>query len=541
MATKFQFARRTVRLPGAYSQIVSGRNNPPLDLDYGRLLIIANAVEQIRGGAGINGEFSSGKDSIYEFNSLNDLQSFIGQGEWYKAVEAMFKPNRFDPGVSKVFVVKPFTTTSSTLSLVLETGSNGGTLALKTIDEGLLTKGILEEIDTVDYLTKGYAYTVEAGERDPSKYILKFWLATYTGEHTDTYAFNEITKPNARPQLIAKSVEFDNMQTLIDWANTDKSLAGYFSVLSTSVIKGTGAVDPTEIALLDGYQVALAGTEEAVSGDFTDMLEAISDLNYNAVMYVSGDDVEVDSNTIMLLSHLDTEAKFDKFLVVGGSNDTLSDSIATAAAFNSDKVICVHGGIKKRSQVSPTGFRIWDSFYHAAYIAGRLLGLPPQVPITFKAIDVDGVVSNLKERDCEDALDAGVLVTNLDTDRGLFVVEQGINTLQDNDYTLNPDATSHVIQIKRIAAQLNKEIIINAKRQLLSQPAGVNRNTLSENDVSEWLDSYLARKVATTTLDNLIISYEDITVTRVEDAYFITYKFNPNSEINKLFFTGFML
>ena len=539
MATKFQFAGRTIRLPGVYSQIVSGRNNPPLDLDYGRLLIIAEP-NQIRGGAGVNGENSQGKDSIYELRSLQEAQEFFGSGVWWKASESLFRPNRFDPGVSRVFVIKPCTTTAATLTLGLETGANGGTLALKTLDEGTLSNGIETTIDGKDYLEAGYAFTIHPGERNPSKWLLKFWVSSYSGDAPDTYSYNESPVEKTKPILLAKSEEFDNMQDLIDWAEKDRALARFFTI-STSEVKGTGEVDSTEINALTGFQLATGATETGDVTDFTAALNAVQDLQYNFVMYKSGENIHIDTQTIALVQHLETDAKFDKFLIVGGSDDDLAESITSAQGFNSDKVILVHSGIKKFSQVSPTGFRNWNSHIHASYITGRLAGLPPQVPVTFKAINIDGLISNLNERQREDALDAGVLVTNFDSDRGLFVVEQGVNTLQDNDFTLNADATSHVIQIKRIAAQLNYELVINAKRDLLSNPAGVNRNTLSEQDIIDWTKGYLQRKVATTDIDNLIISFEDVTVARQEDAYSVTYKFEPNSEIRIVFFTGFML
>lgn len=539
MATKFQFAGRTIRLPGIYSRIVSGRNNPPLDLDYGRLLIIAQP-EQIRGGSGINGENASGKDSIYEIRDLNEMREFVGQGVWFKAAEALFQPNRFDPGVSRVFIVKASQTTQSTLTLGLEDGTNGGTLTLKTLDEGILANGVIEEIDSVDYLKAGYAFTVEPGVRDSSKWVIKFWLSTYTGEASDGHAFDENSVKSARPRLLAQSIEFNNMADLIDWADSNKDLAKFFIISSTNV-KGSGEVNPLEIGALDGFVLSSGATETSADADFDAVLSAIRDLDYNLVMYKSGEDLESDPNSIKLISHLELEAKHDKFLIAGGSDDDLSETISTSRAINSDKVILSHGAVKKVSKVSASGFRVWNSLVHASYIAGRLAGLPPQVPITFKAIQIDGLVDNLTQIEREDALDAGVLVTNYDGDRGLFVVDQGINTLQDNDFTLNPNSTSHVIQIKRIAAQLNKELIVNGKRDLLSNPSGVNRNTLSERDIIDWTKGYLLRKIATDDVDNLILSFQNVTVTRQEDAYFVTYEFDPNSEIRIVFFTGFML
>ena len=40
MATEFRFNNKRVKLPGAYSTIVSGEKNAPLALDYGKVLVI---------------------------------------------------------------------------------------------------------------------------------------------------------------------------------------------------------------------------------------------------------------------------------------------------------------------------------------------------------------------------------------------------------------------------------------------------------------------------------------------------------------------
>lgn len=539
MATRQAFGGKTYMIPGVYSRIVSGRKNPPLDLDYGKLLIIADK-DQVLGGAGISGAGSNGKGSIYTMNDVDDMQTFVGQGIWWKAAESLFRPNKFDPGVSKVMIVRPYTTTPAVMTLSLETGTNGGKIEIETLTEGSLSNGVEETINTVDYLIGGYAFTVTTGEVDPSKWMLKFWLSSYKGAPADTYPYDEITKELSTPYLLMKSAEFDNIHTLIDWVTTDRNFAKIFKVKSTHV-KGTGAIAALEIGAVTGNQLATGATETAETGDFEAMLDAIVDLDYNAVMYLSGEGLESDTNTIKLINHISYDAKFDKFIILGGSNDDLAESIESAVAINSDKVILVHGSIEKRSQMSTTGFRTWNSQIHASYIAGRLLGLPPQVPITFKAIDIDGVSNKFNIKQRETALNSGVIVTNYDEERSLFVVEQGINTLQNNEFTLNPDGTSHVIQIKRIAAQLNKDLVYNAKRDLLSNPNGVNRNTLSPRLLLDWTKTFLQRKVATDQTDNIILSFQDVTVTRNEDAYFVTYKFEPNSEIRMLFFTGFML
>ena len=178
---------------------------------------------------------------------------------------------------------------------------------------------------------------------------------------------------------------------------------------------------------------------------------------------------------------------------------------------------------------------------HAAYILGRPCGLLPQVPITNKTIGIEGLVHNLTERQREQALRSGILTTYFDTDFGDFVCLKGVNSLQNNANLINPDGTSYSIQVMRIVTQLNHDLTINAKLQLLGQPQGVNRNTLSAAYVKNWTEAFLETKVATASQDNLILSFRDVTVSRREDSYWVTYGIVINNEIDKIFFTGFMI
>lgn len=550
MATSFYFNGRRRTLPGVYSRIVSGRQNPPLDLDYGNVLIIDNTASGvsnqtasgIRGGSGVAGELNQNKDSIYRLTNLSDFREFVGHGWWWKAAEFLFRPNGSDPGVSNVYVIKPATTTASNLAFTgTGGGSNGGTFRFKTRDEGTEANGSL----TSTKLTKGYAYSIITGRVDTNKWIFQTWRGTYKGLHSDGIAYDEIdvTTASNSPELLAESPEFDNIQELIDWANSDTIFGSYFVLDSdNSSVTGTGAIDQADVTAVAGFNVSTGGSE--TYDQLNAALEAVKDLDYNFVITNFNNasrTPHADSNILSIKGHIETEAKYDKFLVVQGDDTDITRDVTSAESFDSDRVILVNSSIRKVSQATNDGFRTWDSLFHMAYIVGRLAGLPPQVPLTFKGIDIDGITTTLNETQQTTALNAGIITTYFDSDFRQFIVLQDVNTLQSNQNTLNPDGTSHVIQFRRIAAQLNKELIVNSKLQLLSDPAGVNRNTLSEQDVVNWTRSSLERKIATDNEDNLILSYQNVVATRNQDAYFITYEFVPNDEIRILFFTGFAL
>lgn len=682
MATERFFAGKRTIIPGVYSQIKSGIKNPPSTSDYGIVLVIDTGSQaEYGGGSGVNGEFNTGQDSIYEFTDLATYREFLKGSVLWKCADALFKPDGAAIGASKVYHVKAATTTKSTMTFTATGGgSAGGSLSISPKDEGIIGNGLLDGTN----LYKGYAYTIETGVIDTSKWIFKLWRGTFTKLHTDGLAFDGIAKADSTPLLITQSPEFDNMQTLEDWLDTDANFGEYF-VKNSSTVTGAGTVDSADVSGKSSYQVASGGTESYGSQDLTDTLEAVKDLDYTHILadkygttsgtvqvetitfpatsaatqgdyillynhtgetaavwldidgagtaptgtnYINSNyKVEVDIatgdtatqvaskaytaifNTTnwrvnvtlvnngdgtleitqgkagdvddavpkdasdatagsitattdadgadgtttyngatigAIVSHIETDAKYDKYMFFGGGKDKTEftqtgGSIPMAQYFDTNRVLVVHGESKESSNLTASGFRQWPTIYKAAKVCGRTAGLEPQTPITFKSIGIDGEAHKLTDKEKIQALEEGVLVTYYDSEFEKFTILQGINSLQKNTNFINPDGKSFSHQIERIKAQLNKDLLINAKIQLLGQPSGVNRNTLSPAIVKNWTESFLESKKATEAQDNIIISYQDVTVTRVSDYYNVTYGFVPNGEITKLYFTGFML
>jgi len=638
MATKVRFGNKVIQLPGTYSRIISGQNNPPRDLDYGKLLIIDNpnlnsvvAGTGMLGGAGVAGTLTSGKTAIYSLKDIREFRDFVGGNWWYKAAEGLFNPDGRGNGVSEVLIIKPATTTPSILTfLATGGGAAGGTFKIKTRDESpeangvpvetrahstievtaagstgntitvkvagitvatytnassdsvatmvaglaasVTSLGICEVVSSTSpnlvihapkgygsststpaitvtgtatatstafsggvdasNLLSGYAYTIETGVVNTSKWIYKLWRGTYKGLYSDSIPYDEIASTSAFPVLVSQSPEFDNIQTLIDWATTDGDFGKYFVIDVTSAKTGAGTVTSADILNIKSYQAGTGGT--ATYDKIDEALEAIKDLNYNYILTTSSTANPSTDTTIMkIVDHITIDAKYDKYLIVAGDDDTLATTIGYAEEFNTEKVNLVHGGIHKNSRLAASGYRVWEAFFHAAYYAGRLLGLAPQVPLTYKAINVDGLVDVLNERDQLKADSAGVLATVWDADFGKFINLHDVNTLQESDFVLNNDGLSHLIQIERIKAQLNKELIINSKLDLLSDPAGVNRDSLSAEIAVEWTKTYLQRKLGT-----LLVAYRNVTAVQQEDVIFVDYEASPNSEIKSIFFTG---
>lgn len=545
MSTKHSFNGQRIQIPGAYSTIKSGQKNPPLDLDFGTVLIIdTGSGAGYGGGAGINGTLATNKDAIYVLSDIEEMRNFAKGGIWHLLAQPLFKPAGFGVnGVSQVLFARAATTAPAELTYSFtgdgdgsESVVNGGTVTLQVRDEGLIGNGVL----TNSELTKGYAAIMEAGVIDTAKYVLKFYRGTFTGLDENSLPFNDIAETEAQPELLVTSPEFDDIADLITWMTEDYYFNLYFK-LKSSATSGDGTVDEYDLANNLSYKLASGGTESYTTANLTRVLDNVTDMN---ISFVFADDWDSDSqsaNNFSILTHILNDSKFKPELYIGAGKDIsdFAQSKADAAYYDNDSVTVVHGGVRINNRNVGIGYKEYGSYYKTALILGREAGLEPQVPITFKDIAIDGEVHPLNDKEVIEALDAGLVVSRLEG--GSFDIVKGVNTLQKNDFLVNEDGTVHSKQIKRIARQLNKEIIVNAKEQLLKDPNGVNRNTLSALDVQKWIEGYLTRKIASPNDDNLILGFQEVVVTRNQDAYNVTYKFTPNSEISFLFFTGFIV
>lgn len=545
MATKFVFNGKTIKLAGIYSRITSGMKNPALSLDYGKILVIDTGSGAGWGfGSGIIGGLKSGADSVYgNITDQGDMKALMKGGLWWKLAEPLFKPDGLQSdGASEIEFVKAATTTPAEISYQFGASPyTGGLLTIQMRDEGIIGNGVKNG----SVLTKGYAGVFGAGVKDPTKYVLKMLVGTYKGtDPLNSVPYDNIADTDTVPDIVAISPEVSNMGELTDWMLTDGTFNTLFKLKAGYTVghSFTG----TDIVNWSGLNLATGGTEVYSNTALDKILDVIVPDDYSLIL---SDRYNADSTHLYntkLANHINGEAKFDKMLIIGGGNDLgtfQTNSLNAASTYNVDNIIIVHGGVKISDRKAAEGFFIQDSIFKAAAVAGRIAGLPPQVPVTFKGLNYSGERHVLTTKEQEIALEGGVLYTIWDNDFKKFIVAQGINTLQNNDDFINDDGTSYSIQIMRIAAQLNKEIIVNGKKQLFGNPKGVNQGTLSPQTISDWLNNYLKGRTVRVDKDDLLIGYisSSIVVTRKQDGYFCEYAFNPNGEITKAFFTGFML
>jgi len=139
MARSVQLGNQSFKKPGVYSETKFRTKSRPIKLDYGTLLIIDTGLgSKFAGGAGVAGENFQGKKSIVDLDTINDFQDVVAGGYFYALGKALFFPNGTGTqGVSGIEFLKAAETLAATFTFApVGGGTNGGSLVIKTLDEG---------------------------------------------------------------------------------------------------------------------------------------------------------------------------------------------------------------------------------------------------------------------------------------------------------------------------------------------------------------------------------------------------------------------
>jgi hypothetical protein len=526
MATKVNLNGQIVTRPGVYTTIKSGVKNPAQRVDYGVVAIVDDGI-----GAGWGG--GQGKQ-IYEFTNPEDFKAFVKGGPLYDLANPLFNPipSKRLPGVSKLMLIQAKDTAPATITIPFTNGS----IVLTTKDEGLGANGVAVN----GVITQGYGARVVAG-KTTGTYKLQILHGSFVGiDSLNNVPYNGVAVADSAAVVISESPEVATITLLGTWLSNDPLIAiGFQPAVVTVTVPGTDGIVVGDIA-----QVLATGATETYSNNaFTACLSKIA--GYSANFFLATHvGANADHANNLSLRDLILAGKYDRFLwVAGGTTAAELDSISIpkAAAFNSDKVILTHGDGLSTTR---TGFKSRSSLWKSANILGRQCGLAPQTPLTLKSVGIDSeaVTSQLDNAAQERALAGGVLATYFDNELGYEVVLQGINTLQNNSYLVNDDGTSFSIAVRRICAQLNKEIAIFLKRKFFGKDmVGPNRNTITQADLQAAVQGYLTRRVASTNQDDYITGFGKIITSVNQDNYSVSYEFYPNFEVNKMIVTGIII
>lgn len=592
MATVFEFDGRSVIEPNAYGRFISGIPQQ-IPVASSGVVAIIDTGESTLGldwgiGAGVNGELTNGKNAVYAFSDIQSFKSAIRGGAWWELAEYLTNPGIGVDGVDGIIYASARTSTAAEVALTL---TNGGQVTIKTLKEGTIANGY-EHNNVADRLLKGFSLSISVDPNNSSRFLFEFFEGSFEGvdnisgdlnqwSNSVTYNsgdtimrngiafisktasntgndplldsnatnwdiveegvrfFNNIAPRDSQPTRLVTSVSVSNLQEFVDWARDNFYFQQYFRITAT----GGNLNNPiiAADATANAFTVFTGGTQTYNATDLDDLLDEIVELQNSFFICdrwgANGNTQGVENNKI--LTFINEEAEFKKmmFIASGSANTELdTDSIVTANFYNSERVVVVHGGIQVADNFSNVGVREVPSIYTACITLGRIAGLEPQDPGTWKSLRITGLQHDMNLATRERALQAGVL--HLRSVNGLgFVINQAVNSLQNNTQLINKDGASHEISIERIKLQLNLELILNSRVTFVGRSVASAAN----EDLKNFTEGYLQQRVATASADNLILSFQNVTVRREQDARFVEYGFEPNGPTNKIFFTGVIL
>lgn len=535
MATVVNFHGKNYIEPGSYAVSVYNPTSVVNVSEFGNVMIIdtglaKNGNYEFAGGSGIHGELNKGLKSVYEFDNYEDFLGFMGGGLVGDIAEKIFTPMDGVSGAPKLFYCRAATTTCAKITFQFTSEDAGGNneLVLKCKNEGLAGNGVIES----GQLKVGYAARIVAGTENNNKFKCQIYKGNFMGVDDAGEPYGSYSYDKANGNLLTESEEFSTLQELYDWARADKYTLANFAVSMT----GDGKTKLKTIPLL----AASGGTTEWLKDtEYADALEAISELDITFFIATNKTAEEgINANTTgRLFTFLKEDAKFTEFLVVpGGSTDTdlfgdTGTSQAIAKYYNSGQVAVIHGApIINRKDGN--GTKQLPSIYLIAAVVGLNAGGAPQTPLTFKRVGYQSFAYDLKKKEREKALQAGIMhVRNVS---GYWCINQGVTTLQDNKKSIANDGQSMELSIELIKAQLNKELIVDSQTRF----AGNNAARASAQTVKNFVETKLQSLTATADEDNLLVGWKNVKVSQKNSDYFVTYDFSPNLPVNKLFFTG---
>lgn len=533
MATVVNFHGKNYVEPGSYAVSVYNPTSVVNVSEFGNVMIIdtglaKNGEHEFAGGSGIHGELNKGLKSVYEFDNYEDFLSFMGGGLVGDIAQKIFTPKDGAMGAPKLYYCRAATTTCANISLSV---GSSASLVLKCKNEGVAGNGVLED----GQLKVGYAARIVSGTDDAAKFKLQVYRGSFMGVDKDGEPFGSKTYDEAVGNLLAESDEYETLGELYEWARSNKY------ILANFLVNMTGETT-TELSAVNLTAATGGTTEWLKDSEYADALEAISELDITFFLATNTTVGKgIDANTTgRLFTFLKTDAKFTEFLVIPGGegDDDLfgeSDcSQAIAKYYNSGQVVVTHGA-PITTRKDGNGTKTLLPIYLAATIVGMAAGQAPQTPLTFQRVGYQSFVYDLKKKEREKALQAGIMhVRNIS---GYWCVNQGITTLQDNKKTIANDGQSMELSIELIKAQLNKEMIVDAATRFTGKTA----SQASPQTVKNFVETKLNSVTASTDSDNLIVSWKNVKVSAKNSDYFVTYDFIPNIPVNKLFFTGNIL
>ena len=476
--------------PSTGARIVSSVPSTPIQLGSGNLAILAESKGGLTALDGV----------IYEYSrdNVGKLKDAIKGGLGLTFVDSAFAPSNKYGGAQRIFFVRTQVSTRATATIT----NSAATFVMETFDKGAYLSDA----------TNGLKWKIIAGVVDNTKMILQLMIDGVTfwssPETTNTYTA---------------------MKTAVE---ADATIYGKI-IRSVTVSSGSQT-----FAVTGSFTVFTGGTDTAMAGTDVDAALDLLRVKEVDVIYIGSENATFHAK---VTAHSLVDAEIPRIACFGGAlGETKAQVLARAAVLNSHKAILCYPGVKVLNETGTYDTK--SPMYTAAYVAGLICGLPPQTPATYKPLAVGGFEINatdgeLVKSEREELITGGVTFCRFISGIG-FTINKAVTTLLANSQMINsPGGESREVSIERIKNQLNKDLQVGSRLLFV----GGNVNTVGREDVVNYTKGYLTIKTATQTVDNLLISFLNVSARLVDDAWFVDYGFVGNTPINHVFFTGAIL
>jgi len=165
----------------------------------------------------------------------------------------------------------------------------------------------------------------------------------------------------------------------------------------------------------------------------------------------------------MALAHVETMSSVTerkpRMLFCGGAlGETPAQVIARGQALASKIAVLAYPGIQRRN-LTTGNLDTLSPVYHAALLCGLAAGLPPEEPITWKTVRVEGLEKDVTTAESNDLLHHGISHSRYFADRGVFRVVAGLTTWLADDNTIYSK-----VQGARISQYLDQEMRASVDR-----------------------------------------------------------------------------
>lgn len=527
MATSVVFGNKICKLPGSYARVVSGIERETPISNYSNFLLIdagaGNGFNSIKGIVG------NGKECVYSLDE-ESANYYIKGGPLEPVVNALFNPsNNNVAGIGTLFLVKAATTQPATADKTSLFGGKITATSIKTVEEGEIVNTYPASPTSYTDLKKGFLLRCIYDTNQAKGYV-EIYQGSYRGTNFKGFSVAN-TEDNSGATMVYRSKKCKTPSELVAYLNKDTNFKNLLKVEGL-----TTSTDSFESSAINEIIKFTGGTDTYITSpaELIEVLANTINTDYSCMMIA-----EEDCATTMLataLDHVINDAKGIKMIIAAKAEK--EDAVLLAQENNSDQLIVTSGEVKTTSNSSVSGFVTHDCIVTAAYVAGRIFGLSPEIAGTLKSIGIDGIEVEPSDTDLEDFLDSGVISPYYDYDLGYFCLSQCVNSLQQNTELFNDDCSTFSIQAKRILAQVVKNLVQQSKVDFWGGEQGVNKATLSDAYVKAWTETLLNRlSVAPNkTENNYLMSYEVTKVETIEDYKQVYISVTINGEITKVFF-----